>query len=325
MALLRRILLALVLGLAFLVGLAAFTGAALAQGGRLNPWLDVLTHFALIWLAGALICATVGLGLSRGAARRVLLVLGLLGIAASAALMAREFTRPIRPAVPAVSGRSLRLIQFNAWGELRDPAAAADWLAGQTPDLIAIEELTPALRLQLARRGYVGARDMLGTAVLYRVGLRPLPPFRVPAGDWPHLPAFARARFAAPGGVGDFTVVAVHLNWPIKADHWRQTETFAHMLDGQPRDRLIIAGDFNLTPWSFTLRRLDTRLGLERRDRAILTWPARRRLRGVVAPLLPVLPIDHVYAGPAWRTVAVRRGPRLGSDHYPVVVDLTLP
>ncbi len=157
MALLRRILLALVLGLAFLVGLAAFTGAALAQGGRLNPWLDVLTHFALIWLAGALICATVGLGLSRGAARRVLLVLGLLGIAASAALMAREFTRPIRPAVPAVSGRSLRLIQFNAWGELRDPAAAADWLAGQTPDLIAIEELTPALRLQLARRGYVGA------------------------------------------------------------------------------------------------------------------------------------------------------------------------
>ena len=324
MALLRRILLALVCGLAFLVGLTTFAGAALAQGGRWNPWLDVLAHFAVIWLAGAALCSVIGLLVARGTVRRVLLVLGLLGIAASAMLMAREFTRPIRPAVPAVSGRSLRLIQFNAWGELRDPAAAADWIAGQKPDLVAIEELTPALRLQLARRGYAGGRDMLGTVVLYR-GLRPLPPFRVPPADWPHLPAFARARFAAPGGVGDFTVVAVHLNWPIKADHWRQTETFADMLDGLPRDRLIIAGDFNLTPWSFTLRRLDTRLGLERRDRAILTWPARRGVRGVVAPLLPVLPIDHVYAGPAWRTVAVRRGPRLGSDHYPVVVDLTLP
>ena len=37
---------------------------------------------------------------------------------------------------------------------------------------------------------------------------------------------------------------------------------------------------------------------------------------------LPVLPIDHVYAGPGWATVSVERGPSIGSDHYPLVVIL---
>ena len=43
-------------------------------------------------------------------------------------------------------------------------------------------------------------------------------------------------------------------------------------------------------------------------------------LIGLVA--FPLLPIDHLYAGPGWATVSVRRGPPLGSDHYPLVVTL---
>jgi endonuclease/exonuclease/phosphatase (EEP) superfamily protein YafD len=39
-------------------------------------------------------------------------------------------------------------------------------------------------------------------------------------------------------------------------------------------------------------------------------------------PLFPVLAIDHIYAGPAWRTLAVSRLPRTGSDHYGVVASL---
>ena len=85
---------------------------------------------------------------------------------------------------------------------------------------------------------------------------------------------------------------------------------------------LILAGDFNSTPWSFTLRRQDKRLGLERLTRALPSWPtARRTIWGIGWPL-PVLPIDHVYAGRAWRAVSVRRGPSLGSDHFPIVVQI---
>ena len=55
---------------------------------------------------------------------------------------------------------------------------------------------------------------------------------------------------------------------------------------------------------------------------ALFSWPAAAFTRWNIRAPFPVLAIDHVYAGAAWRTVSVRRGPRLGSDHYPVVVVL---
>jgi endonuclease/exonuclease/phosphatase (EEP) superfamily protein YafD len=82
---------------------------------------------------------------------------------------------------------------------------------------------------------------------------------------------------------------------------------------------MILTGDFNATPWSASLRRTDAALALTRRDRALPTWPA--RVLGRSWPL-PILPIDHVYAGPGWATVKVERGPAFGSDHYPLVVIL---
>jgi endonuclease/exonuclease/phosphatase (EEP) superfamily protein YafD len=83
---------------------------------------------------------------------------------------------------------------------------------------------------------------------------------------------------------------------------------------------MILTGDFNATPWSAELRRLDRTLGLSRRDRGLATWPAQLSGR---TWRLPFMPIDHVYAGPDWATVSVERGPWVGSDHYPVIVTLT--
>jgi len=39
----------------------------------------------------------------------------------------------------------------------------------------------------------------------------------------------------------------------------------------------------------------------------------------------PLLPIDQIYAGADWRTLGVRRLPRLGSDHYGVRIVLDRP
>ena len=105
------------------------------------------------------------------------------------------------------------------------------------------------------------------------------------------------------------------------AARWPEREALIHLAEGQSREGLILAGDFNLTPWSFALTRLDHGLGLERRDRAIPSWPAKRPVAGVQLTTPAILPIDHVYAGLRWRTVAIRRGPNMGSDHYPLIVD----
>jgi endonuclease/exonuclease/phosphatase (EEP) superfamily protein YafD len=122
---------------------------------------------------------------------------------------------------------------------------------------------------------------------------------------------------------GAFTVAATHFGWPFPAGPQQaQSRRLVASLERFPHDTLILTGDFNSTPWSWSLRRQDKALGLERRTRALASWPSGAFSRVAHAPF-PFLPIDHVYAGKAWKTVKVARGPVLGSDHRPVVVILS--
>ena len=309
---------------AYAVGAICLVAAVAGLLGRFDPWLDLPNHFAPVWLAGAIAVAAGGGVAARGRRRLALVLLGLAAAAAAAPRVIPELTRPIRPAVaPDPGAYRLRLIQFNVWDETADPRAVAAWIDRQSPDVVTVEEATPALTTALTARGFTAVPGVVSTAIFSR-GVLSAPPFRVPFEDWTLAPDFARARFVIGAGPATFTVVAAHLTWPSVASHWPQREAFARLLDDQTRDRLIVAGDFNLTPWSFALGRLDQRLRLERRDRAIPSWPALTRVAGRLVEVPALLPIDHVYAGSHWRTVAIRRGPRMGSDHYPLIVDLAL-
>jgi endonuclease/exonuclease/phosphatase (EEP) superfamily protein YafD len=185
-----------------------------------------------------------------------------------------------------------------------------------------MQEVRPPIRDALIRRGFHYRRGLAHTAVFSRLASLSQP-IMVPPGDWKRLPDFARATFPAPGG-GVFSVIAVHLVWPTRRLQEPTAAMLLEFLDSYPRDRLIVAGDFNLTPWSFALQGIDKRLGLERRDRAMFSWPARMSPRSPLSWPTPLLPIDHLYAGRDWRLVSLRSGPLLGSDHYPLVARLAL-
>ena len=80
-------------------------------------------------------------------------------------------------------------------------------------------------------------------------------------------------------------------------------------------------GDFNATPWTYTLARLTERMGLRnaRQGYGIQpSWPAR----------IPILwmPLDHVLVSPGLDVIDHGIGAGLGSsDHYPVRVLLSRP
>jgi len=299
--------------------------ALAAQGGRVSNRLDVLTHFAPFWLAGGLLALVLAALAPRGGARTASLILGLIAAVSAAALIAPEFLRPTSPPAPNGAPGQIRLVQFNVWGRNQDVGATADWIMAQRPDFVVMQELkTPMREALLARApGYqlvCDHRSVCHTAILTR--LEPIrfeiPEYGLPGASTP----LAVAQFRAEDG-RIFTVMGVHYTWPTFGGvQQAQGVQVAALLERFPRERMILSGDFNSTPWSFSRRREDARFGMERRTRALFSWPAAQFSRWRVELPFPFLPIDQVYAGSGWRTVSVRRGPRLGSDHFPVVVTL---
>ena len=296
--------------------------AALGLGGAFSERLDVLTHFTPLYGLGGL--CVLGLAGLAGPPNLPAMTLGLVAVLAAGAMMAPDWIARLARRRGVAEGATLKLIQFNLWYRNQDPARTARWIEAEQPDVVVVEEAvgaaTPvldALAAGLPHRSLRldGRRSM--TLILSRFPMSD-------SGDLADIDPshFSGAWARIDDGVGPFVVVGAHLTWPVPPrPHQAQSRGVSRRLDAFDRSSLIVAGDFNATPWSFALRRQDARFAIPRLSRALATWPAARTQWGFTIPLA-ILPLDHIYAGPAWRLVSLTRGPRLGSDHLPLVVVL---
>ena len=286
----------------------------LAQGGWFSPFLDILTHFAVLY---GVIGVIVGLGAlaTSGLRRGTLLTLSLVTLAASAALMAPEALRSTGPVAAPGTANTIKVIQFNALRTNRDIDRIMAWLQAEDADVITVTETQPELRQRLIQQMKMNTAGMQSHLMIFtpKVYLQMDRPGISRASEL----TFINATYASTSG--PMEVVTAHFSWPTSPDFAPQVAALKSVIAVRPRDRMILTGDLNAAPWSFTIRRLDESLGLIRRDRGGATFPA--QILGRRWPL-PFLAIDHVYAGPGWATVKVERGPWLGSDHYPLIVTL---
>jgi endonuclease/exonuclease/phosphatase (EEP) superfamily protein YafD len=120
------------------------------------------------------------------------------------------------------------------------------------------------------------------------------------------------------------TVLGVHPSSPTVTDpiDSRQRNHSLNHIARNIEDRirpLIVAGDFNITPWSPHFRDLIGVSGLRNAAEGqglIATWPRQ------FWPLR--VPIDHVLVRGPIAVHSITRGPSTGSDHFPVIADLRL-
>lgn len=300
----RRIVLPLGVGCAGL--------ALAAQGGRFSAHLDILTHFAPLYLAGGVVVLIAALFIHQ---RLAPALLGATAVILSLVLMAPEFLRPMSPPAPAGAPGQIKLIQFNAALDSQGLEDRLAWLAKEDPDILVVEDSRPAFKTQMAKRlnRTMACGMNCDVAIFTRT-----PPAKVESprrGRYGLGPAVAIAHIDGPQG--QYAIVGTHYTWPTDVrTHRLNGVRLQQLLDKLDRRTTILTGDFNSTPWSFSRRREEAGYGLERRTRALPTWPANGQFG------LAFLPIDHVYAGSAWRTVSVTRGPQIGSDHYPVIAVL---
>jgi endonuclease/exonuclease/phosphatase (EEP) superfamily protein YafD len=312
---------------------ALYAAAALAgQLGRWNENFDLFNHAAPIWLAGGVAAMLLSLA-GTGSARRLAMTLGAVAVLVSGLQVVPVIWRhhaqvSAASSIPTTAPR-VKLVQINVYRANSNPGRVVDWLLSQKADIVVVEEgegLDAAARARLFA-AYPHRNDN-GDMILSRWPMRDQGRFERPPRKTSMYFSGGYSVIDGPGG--PFTVVGIHYTWPWPVRFQaRQRREFARYVDTLPRDATIIAGDLNSTPWSFALLKLERRMGLRRLTHGLLTFPARQyEGEGLMnrAKQVPgwfaFAPIDHVFAGDAWQAVSVTRGPKLGSDHYPVIVEL---
>lgn len=283
---------------------------ALSFLGRWYYPLDILSHFrvhvaALCFML--VIAALLVLRWRMALAATALMSLNLLTLAPVA-------TVPVT--APAPGQTEVTLVTFNLWGRNPDLDLAIRVLAGTNADIILLQEVHPHAR---------GLLDALKKAYPFQKTCETIPFCDgVILSRWPwsasgvYGPNARRAptvwaTFTRDGR--SFTVAGTHLDRPPSSRHRRQIGDFATTLAQLPRP-LVLAGDFNATPWSHAMTRLITETALLPLAGLRPTWPANLGF--------PQLPIDHVLVSGEWRNLGIRRGPFAGSDHRPIIARLAL-
>ncbi len=320
MRLIVQLLSLLVRGTALMLGLVGLGMAVACLGGAFSDRLDAFTHAAPLWLLMGVGALILGGAFARDGERWVMLGLGGATLLACAMLMLPEYWAALRykPATPAES--DLKVVQFNVWHDTRSPEASLAWIRAQDADVVQIEEgggsATPIIKALRAEYPFTScAKDAYCETWIFSKK-KMLARGRMPPG----APYLSGAWVTLADAKGPFTMVATHFTWPIPAGPQQaQSRKLVEIVRQFDPKSTILTGDFNSTPWSFSLKRQDKALGLYRWTRALPSWPASQFSRVLFAPA-PFLPIDHVYAGSQWRAVKIERGPSLGSDHRPVVV-----
>jgi endonuclease/exonuclease/phosphatase (EEP) superfamily protein YafD len=262
----------------------------------------------------------------------------LLGAAALAAILLRRFRLALVALVlagvnvlvisqvaiassPAIEGSArLRVLIANVDYANRDYDRLARLIEETDPDLVGLTELTPAWvdGLEPALAAYQERRlepqeGAYGIGVYSKVPLADLRTERFPADGPPSVVATVDLH----GRPVD--LVLTHIHTPFAGDiHERQLEALAK---ARPRlgDRLAVCGDFNTVPWSHSLRALTENADLRSihgRFGVPGTWPT--------GTLLLRVPIDNCLVSDGVAAADSRVGPDIGSDHFPVIVDLAL-
>jgi len=222
---------------------------------------------------------------------------------------------------PPGSQRFLRVATFNLWGGNDRMDDVARFLAATDADAVVLQEVTSEhgarLRQALQSR-YPFSLGESGIVILSRHPI--LAEGRI---DRPGYPPWISlmlrwARLDVNGTV--FELAGVHLARPFYPELQQQDVAALIEFVHSRTVPLIVAGDFNMSPWTEKLARFTDATGLERYNTLHFTWPMRR----TSVPLLLIVATDNVFASRGFAKIATRGGPRLGSDHRPIVADIAL-
>ncbi len=304
---------------------ATFALFALSVAGLFHRprYFELASHFRLQYLWAAALC---GVCLTW---RRVWTWALLAG---AIVIFNGLFIAPLyrHPRLPASAGVSLKVMLSNVMGGNRNYAAVLREVRAENPDILVIEECTPLWwqNLEILKADYPHSEAVLqygggGIALFSRFPLENVQVHRV--GGSVHTIITARVNLNGTR----LEILAMHPLTPVTDDKFsernRQLAWAADYMRGLTGPRILI-GDLNTTLFSPYFQDLvrDSGLHNARQGQGLLpSWPARYDVVPAIPPFLRI-PIDHCLVSDEISVARIRLGPRVGSDHLPLLVDLVI-
>lgn len=301
------------------LGLSGIAVATLfGFGARWNGFAELFVHFKLVYFWGVMV---VGIGYAIiGRYRWVAASFLILMIHAPGILY---FYVPRGYEMPEDDGSNLTLLTANVLSENTNRDGLISYLEQRKPDIVLIQEISPAwmealrpLSEELYPYSLFEARfDNFGMAVLSRVPVGSLKLIDPLEFEIPIMEAVLEI------GGHRVSILNYHPLPPVSRDYItkrnRQLDyigEYAAYQDGL----VIVAGDLNVTPWSPIYKDAIERSGLvnARQGFGVLpTWPS-------LGALFPVVPIDHCLVSPDIAVTQVELAPEWGSDHRALWVEM---
>lgn len=299
-----------------LLVIAAFLPAVGWIAGRSWWALDLLSHFPLQAALGSIVVGIVAFLL-----RRPKLLLSAVVALAINAVPVIGLWIPVRQ--PEAGGASLRVCSVNVFVGNDDPTLLLELLRREQPEVLYVSELTEDFDQALrASHQFPFAYSRPEYESPWGTGLYSTRPLIDPE--------FRPREFGCPTVVAAIEVdgqrVTIAGAHPVPPAGGRFTRLRDDLLEATARHLadqtvpVILCGDFNATPWSYAFRDLLSRSHLRDARQGFglaPTWPRNN-------PLLRI-PIDYVLVSSGVAVLSHRIGASIGSDHFPVLVDVRLP
>lgn len=217
----------------------------------------------------------------------------------------------------------ISILQLNVWGgKNRHPELAVAAIKAADADVVGISEVTslwmPFLKYYLPEYPYVIAEDRFGGIAVF--SKLPLKDAQVK-----YYSKINRPRIQTRFKVGDrmVTLLFIHPVTPFHGVHVRNGEFDVVAADAMKvidsKEPLILAGDLNCTPWSAYFDKLAREAHVQDTERGYGVQPTWNAFWKVT-----IFPIDHCLATDDFITVRRTIGERIGSDHLPVMTELSL-
>jgi endonuclease/exonuclease/phosphatase (EEP) superfamily protein YafD len=305
-------------GLAGALG-AVTCAATLASLASAAGWpIELASHFRVQYLLTLIVLALLFVLRKR---TRTAVVLALFAIPNAAAIAPAFFGARIENKPSA----DLRLMLANVYTGNTEHERVLAAIRDLKPDVIVLLEvndrwlgaLKPALSPEYSAAAHEAREDNFGIALFSRRSLVDAKVVSLGAADVPSVVARLEIDGRPLSILGTHTLPPGSRRYTeLRDDQLAAIPAFLR----QTAAPWVVLGDLNTTPWSDAFQDLLEVGGLKDSMQGFgiqATWPS------FFWPLL--IPIDHCLHTPGITVVNRFVGPPIGSDHYPLVIDLALP